>query len=59
VNPVIAVILGVILLKERFVAGEYVGMAAILVAVFLVTSSKMKSGAANAVDEDLAAGQEA
>ncbi|MBB5318269.1 EamA family transporter [Tunturibacter empetritectus] len=59
VNPVIAVILGVILLKERFVAVEYVGMAAILVAVFLVTSSKMKSGAATVVDEDVAAGLEA
>jgi drug/metabolite transporter (DMT)-like permease len=59
VNPVIAVILGVILLKERFVAVEYAGMAAILVAVFLVTSSKMKSGAATVVDEDLAAGQKA
>jgi drug/metabolite transporter (DMT)-like permease len=59
VNPVIAVILGVILLKERFVAVEYVGMAAILVAVFLVTSSKMKSGAASAADEDVAAGLEA
>jgi drug/metabolite transporter (DMT)-like permease len=59
VNPVIAVILGVILLKERFVAVEYVGMAAILVAVFLVTSSKMKSGAATVADEDVAAGMEA
>jgi drug/metabolite transporter (DMT)-like permease len=59
VNPVIAVILGVLLLKERFVAVEYVGMAAILVAVFLVTSSKMKSGAATVVDEDVASGLEA
>jgi drug/metabolite transporter (DMT)-like permease len=59
VNPVIAVILGVIFLRERFVAVEYVGMAAILVAVFLVTSSKMKSGAPTVVDEDIAAVQEA
>ncbi len=59
VNPVIAVILGVIFLKERFVAVEYLGMAAILVAVFLVTSSKMKSGAPAVVDEDVAAGLEA
>src|ERR1700722_7731535 len=59
VNPVIAVILGVILLKERFVAVEYVGMASILVAVFLVTSSKMKSGAATGADGDIAAGLEA
>ncbi len=57
VNPVIAVILGAIFLEEHFVAVEYVGMGAILIAVFLVTSSKMKSGAATVVDEDLAAGQ--
>jgi drug/metabolite transporter (DMT)-like permease len=59
VNPVIAVILGAIFLREHFVAVEYVGMAAILVAVFLVTSSKMKSGEATVVDKDIAAGQEA
>ncbi len=54
VNPVIAVILGAIVLHERFVAVEYVGMGATLLAVFLVTSSKMKSGKPNVVDEDLA-----
>jgi drug/metabolite transporter (DMT)-like permease len=54
VNPVIAVILGAIFVHEHFVAVEYVGMAGILVAVFLVTSSKMKSGKPNVVDEDLA-----
>ncbi len=59
VNPVIAVVLGAIFLREHFVAVEYVGMAAILAAVFLVTSSKMKSGEAAVVDEDLAAGFEA
>jgi len=59
VNPVIAVILGAIFLHEHFVAVEYVGMGAILLAVFLVTSSKMKSGKATVVDEDIAAGQEA
>jgi drug/metabolite transporter (DMT)-like permease len=57
VNPVIAVILGAIVLHERFVAVEYVGMGATLLAVFLVTSSKMKSGRPNVVDEDLAVGQ--
>jgi drug/metabolite transporter (DMT)-like permease len=57
VNPVIAVILGAIVLKEHFVAVEYVGMGAILIAVFLVTSSKMKSGAATVVDKDITAGQ--
>ncbi len=58
INPIIAVILGAIVLKEHFVAVEYVGMGAILIAVFLVTSSKMKSGATTIVDKDLAAGQE-
>jgi drug/metabolite transporter (DMT)-like permease len=59
VNPVIAVILGAIFVHERFVAVEYVGMAGILLAVFLVTSSKMKSGKPNVVDEDLAVRQQA
>jgi drug/metabolite transporter (DMT)-like permease len=59
VNPVIAVILGAIVLHERFVAVEYVGMGATLLAVFLVTSSKMKSGKPNVVDKDLAVRQQA
>jgi drug/metabolite transporter (DMT)-like permease len=59
VNPVIAVILGAIFLKERFVGVEYLGMGGILLAVFLVTSSKMKSGKPTVVDEDLAVGQQA
>jgi drug/metabolite transporter (DMT)-like permease len=58
VNPVIAVILGAIFLKERFVTMEYVGMGATLLAVFLVTGSKMKSGAPTVVDEDLTAVQQ-
>ena len=44
INPIVAVVLGAIFLHERFVAIEYVGMAAILLAVFLVTSSKLKTG---------------
>jgi drug/metabolite transporter (DMT)-like permease len=59
VNPVIAVILGAIFLHEHFVAVEYVGMGGILLAVFLVTSSKMKSGKPNVVDQDLAVRQQA
>jgi drug/metabolite transporter (DMT)-like permease len=59
VNPVIAVVLGAIFMHEHFVVVEYVGMGAILLAVFLVTSSKMKSGKATAVDEDITAGQKA
>jgi drug/metabolite transporter (DMT)-like permease len=56
VNPIIAVTLGALFLHERFVTVEYVGMGTILLAVFLVTSSKLKSGAPSMVDEDLAAG---
>ncbi len=59
VNPLIAVILGAIVLHERLSNIEYAGMAAILLAVFLVTSSKMKSGKPTVVDEDLIAGQRA
>ena len=58
VNPVIAVLLGAIFLREHFAPVEYVGMTAILIAVFLVTSSTMKSGRPTIVDEDLAAGFE-
>lgn len=44
INPIVAVILGALFLHERMVAIEYLGMAAILIAVYLVTSSKLKSG---------------
>lgn len=59
VNPVIAVILGAIFLREHFVLVEYVGMAAILLAVFLVTTSKLKTGALPAEVEDIAVGRKA
>jgi drug/metabolite transporter (DMT)-like permease len=59
VNPVIAVILGTIFVHERFTGGEYIGMAGILLAVFLVTSSKTKGGKPTVVDEDLAMRQQA
>lgn len=42
VNPIVAVGLGALLLHERLVGVEYAGMAAILVAVYLVTSSKLR-----------------
>ncbi|HEX3437789.1 MAG TPA: EamA family transporter [Pseudacidobacterium sp.] len=45
VNPVVAVILGAILLGEHLVATEYLGMAAIVIAVVLVTSSRIASEA--------------
>jgi drug/metabolite transporter (DMT)-like permease len=54
VNPIVAVILGALLLKERMVPIEYAGMAAVLVAVYLVTSSKLKAVAVD-VDEEVEA----
>jgi drug/metabolite transporter (DMT)-like permease len=44
INPIVAVALGALFLHERMVGIEYVGMAAILIAVWLVTSSKLKTG---------------
>jgi drug/metabolite transporter (DMT)-like permease len=43
VNPVIAVLLGVLLLHERPEAAEFAGMAGILVAVFLLTTAQVKA----------------
>jgi drug/metabolite transporter (DMT)-like permease len=48
VNPMIAVLLGAVILHEKLVSTEYVGMAAIIVAVALVTSSKLASGKSTA-----------
>lgn len=42
VNPIVAVLLGVILIHERLVPLEYAGMAVILAAVALVTASKTR-----------------
>jgi drug/metabolite transporter (DMT)-like permease len=42
INPVIAVILGALLLGEHLVATEYAGMAAVVIAVAVVTSSRIK-----------------
>jgi drug/metabolite transporter (DMT)-like permease len=44
VNPMVAVLLGALLLGERLQGNEWIGMVIILVAVFLVTSSKMQPG---------------
>jgi len=41
INPIVAVLLGTLLLHETMVPIEYFGMAAVLIAVYLVTSSKM------------------
>ncbi|HUB51488.1 MAG TPA: EamA family transporter [Terracidiphilus sp.] len=43
VNPVVAVLLGIVLLGERPAPAEFAGMAAIVLAVFLLTTAKMRS----------------
>jgi drug/metabolite transporter (DMT)-like permease len=43
VNPVVAVLLGIALLGERPERTEFVGMAAIVVAVFVMTTAKIKA----------------
>ena len=45
INPIVAVFLGAIFLHERLVPIEYLGMAAILAAVYLVTRSKLERDA--------------
>jgi drug/metabolite transporter (DMT)-like permease len=44
VNPVVAVILGMMILGEHPHPNEYIGMVAVVAAVALVTTSQMKSG---------------
>jgi drug/metabolite transporter (DMT)-like permease len=44
INPVIAVILGAIFFRESFFGMQWAGMVLILAAVFLVTTSKLRSG---------------
>jgi drug/metabolite transporter (DMT)-like permease len=43
VNPVVAVLLGIFLLHERPEPTEFAGMAAILLAVFLLTTAQIKA----------------
>jgi len=43
VNPVVAVLLGIFLLHERPERAEFVGMAGIVVAVFLLTTAQVKT----------------
>ena len=59
INPIVAVILGALFLHERMVPIEYAGMAAIVIAVYLVTSSRLKSGRPVAEVECVAAEQQA
>jgi drug/metabolite transporter (DMT)-like permease len=42
-NPVVAVLLGILILHERPAASEFAGMAGIVVAVFLLTTAQVKS----------------
>jgi drug/metabolite transporter (DMT)-like permease len=44
VNPVVAVILGAVVLGEHLQPTEYIGMVAVICAVALVTTSRTKSG---------------
>jgi drug/metabolite transporter (DMT)-like permease len=54
VNPVVAVLLGIFLLHERPGPAEFAGMAAIVAAVFLITSARVSSkNKAAPVVEDL------
>ncbi len=43
VNPMVAVLLGVLILHERPQAQEFIGMVAVIVAVFLLTTAQMKA----------------
>ena len=43
VNPLVAVLLGILFLHERPAAAEFAGMAAIVVAVFLLTTAQVKA----------------
>jgi drug/metabolite transporter (DMT)-like permease len=45
VNPVIAVLLGIVILGERPAPAEFGGMAAIVLAVFLLTTAKVQAKA--------------
>lgn len=51
VNPVVAVILGALFLGERLEPTEYIGMVAVVLAVFLVTSSQVGKPAASIKQE--------
>jgi drug/metabolite transporter (DMT)-like permease len=44
VNPMVAVLLGALILHERLERTEYIGMVAIVISVALVTSSRLSSG---------------
>lgn len=43
VNPLVAVLLGILFLHERLIAAELAGMASIVVAVFLMTTARVEA----------------
>jgi drug/metabolite transporter (DMT)-like permease len=45
VNPVVAVLLGIFLLHERPETAEFIGMAAVVIAVFLLTTAQVSAKA--------------
>jgi drug/metabolite transporter (DMT)-like permease len=53
VNPVVAVLLGILLLRERPAPAEFAGMAGIVVAVFLLTTAQVKAKGKPVPVEDL------
>jgi len=53
VNPMVAVLLGILLLHERPERAEFVGMVGIVVAVFLLTTAKVKAKGKKQGVEDL------
>jgi drug/metabolite transporter (DMT)-like permease len=53
VNPVVAVLLGILVLHERPSAAEFAAMAAIVVAVFLLTTSQVRTKSKQQPVEDL------
>ncbi len=53
VNPMVAVLLGILLLHERPAPAEFAGMAAIVVAVFLLTSAQVRAKGEPQPDERL------
>ena len=53
VNPVVAVLLGVLVLQEHLDRTEFAGMVGIVIAVFLLTTAQIKAKAAPQPIEDL------
>ena len=51
VNPVVAVLLGIFLLHERPEKAEFAGMTAIVIAVFLMTTARIKAKGARPIEE--------